>query len=466
MAVAGGGEDAPPPGAAKTAAGPTFAPDAAADAPAPAPLPSPHAAADGAAFAQRSAAHAGVHYSGGNDVLLLRGGAELFPAMCAALAAARHEVWLASYIFHFDASAASVVEALVGAARRGLMVNVVVDGFGADDTWPATERLLRDAGVNAALFRPLDRWWSWFQPGQLRRLHHKLCVIDASVAFVGGINLVDDRFDVRHGWSDQPRLDFAVRVRGPVAVAAHRSARAMWMRATIGKAWREEVLALAHSARPLARARRLLDRLRSHRRPPTGEADLLPVRAAFVIRDNLRQRNGIERGYVDAIRRARHSVDLVSAYFYPDRSIRHALRDAVRRGVRVRLMLQGRWDYRIAEVAAYALCDELLAHGVQIYEYTAAFLHAKVAVVDDEWATVGSSNIDPLSLLLNLEANVFVRDMAFAAQLRHEIEIALASALPVTGRNVGGGARRLMRRGFVAWCVRLYLRLAGVAGRY
>jgi len=421
-----------------------------------APLPAVRAA--------ETQAHA--QYSGGNEVALLRGGEELFPAMCAAIAAARHEIWLASYIFHLDASAATVIEALEGAARRGLIVNVVVDGFGADDTWPVIEERLRTAGALATLFRPLDRWWSWFQPGQLRRLHHKLCIVDAAVAFVGGINLMDDHFDQRHGWSDRPRLDFAVRVRGPVALAAQRTARAMWMRARMGKAWREEVLAIAHSAQPVARAKRLFDRLSSHRRLPASDADLRPVRAAFVIRDNLRQRNGIERGYVEAIRGARSSIDLVSAYFYPDRSIRHALRDAVRRGVRVRLLLQGRWDYRTAEIAAYAVCDELLSHGVQIYEYTAAFLHAKVAVVDDEWATVGSSNIDPLSLLLNLEANVFVRDADFAARLREEIEIALASAATVTERNVGGGMRRLLRRGLVAWCARFYLRLAGATGRY
>lgn len=410
--------------------------------------------------------HGAAAFSGGNEVTLLRGGDELFPAMCAALAAARHEIWLASYIFHHDASSLPVIEALTAAARRGPMVNVVVDGFGADDTWPVIEARLREAGVRAALFRPLDRWWSWLQPGQLRRLHHKLCVVDASVAFVGGINLMDDRFDPRHGWSEQPRLDFAVRVRGPVAVAAHRTARAMWMRATIGKAWRDEVLALARSARPVARARRLLDRLRSNPRRQSIEADLRPVRAAFVVRDNLRQRSDIEHGYIEAIARARHSVDLVSAYFYPDRSIRHALRDAVRRGVRVRLLLQGKWDYRMAEIAAYALCDELLSHGVQIFEYTAAFLHAKVAVVDDEWATVGSSNIDPLSLLLNLEANVFVRDRVFALRLREEIEVALASAVPVTPQTFGSGPRRLLRRGFVAWCARAYLRLAGATGNY
>ena len=406
-------------------------------------------------------------YTGGNEVTLLRGGDALFPAMCQAIAAARHEIWLASYIFHDDPAAQSVVAALVGAARRGLLVSVVVDGFGADHTWPAVQRQLLDGGVHVALFRPLHRWWNWLQPGQLRRLHHKLCVVDAAVAFVGGINLIDDRFDLRHGWSELPRLDFAVRVRGPLAPSAQRTARAMWMRASLGQAWRDEVRALASSAQPLARVKRLLGRLRSGGPVPAATgADLRPVRAAFLVRDNFRQRRSIERSYVEAIRRARQRIDIVSAYFYPDRSIRRALRDAARRGVRVRLLLQGKWDYRMAELAAYALCDELLAYGVQIHEYTAAYLHAKVAVIDDDWATVGSSNIDPLSLLLNLEANVVVRDRAFAASLRQEIETALADAVEVTTESVGNGPRRLLRRGFVAWCARLYLRVAGAAGRY
>ena len=305
-------------------------------------------------------------YTGGNEVSLLRGGEALFPAMCRAIDSARHEVWLATYIFHDDPAAQTVTAALVAAARRGLMVSVVVDGFGVDNTWPALQGELLAAGVHVALFRPLDRWWNWLQPGQLRRLHHKLCVVDAEVAFVGGINLIDDRFDLNHGWSELPRLDFAVRVRGPLAPAVQRTARAMWVRASLGQAWREEVMALASSAEPLARAKRLLDRLRSSGPVPVAtDADLRPVRAAFLVRDNVRQRRSIERSYVEAIRQARHRIDIVSAYFYPDRPIRRALRDATRRGVRVRLLLQGRWDYRMAELAAYALCDELLSFGVQ-----------------------------------------------------------------------------------------------------
>ncbi len=199
--------------------------------------------------------------------------------------------------------------------------------------------------------------------------------------------------------------------------------------------------------------------------PGEGAPDA-PVRAAFLVRDNLRQRRAIERSYVEAIRHARHRVDLAVPYFYPGRAFRRAIRHAARRGVQVRLLLQGKVDYRIAALAARALYDELRTHGVRIYEYTPAFLHAKVAVVDDDWATVGSSNIDPLSLLLNLEANVVVRDAGFAAALGARLQQAFDLSLEVGGTPVRTGWRRWLHRGVVAWAAHLYLRLAGITGRY
>jgi cardiolipin synthase len=192
---------------------------------------------------------------------------------------------------------------------------------------------------------------------------------------------------------------------------------------------------------------------------------LAPQRAAFVVRDNLRRRRTIERSYVEAIRRARERIDLVCPYFYPGHVFRRALRDAADRGVRVRLLMQGVWDYRAAALAARAVYGELLAHGVRIYEYTPAFLHAKVAVVDADWATVGSSNIDPLSLLLNLEANVIVRDAEFSAALGREIDAAFAASREVGVADTDGRVN-LLRRGFVAWCARIFLRIAGATGRY
>ena len=134
----------------------------------------------------------------------------------------------------------------------------------------------------------------------------------------------------------------------------------------------------------------------------------------------------------------------------------------------VRLLLQGKVDYRIAALAARALYDEMLAEGVHIYEYTPAFLHAKVALVDNDWATVGSSNIDPLSLLLNLEANVVVRDVAFTRSLAEAFDraVAASSAIDPAKRAYPTGVQGMLRRRWVAWCARLYLKVAGATGRY
>ncbi|HMC14022.1 MAG TPA: cardiolipin synthase ClsB [Albitalea sp.] len=407
-------------------------------------------------------------FTGGNRVKLLRGGDELFPAMLRAIAGARHEIWLATYIFNDDPAALEIAQALAEACKRGVQVRVVVDGFGSRVTMPALKKRMCDSGVEAVVFRPIHRWWNWLQPGQLRRLHQKLCAVDDEVAFVGGINIIDDRIDQNHGRQDEPRLDFAVELRGPVVAPVVLAGRAVWSRAHLGEDFKEEVIALARAAEPVARAKRLLKRLRlPHLKGAKGKlSDLPPVRAAFVLRDNLRRRRTIERSYIAAIRKARERIDLASPYFYPGGSFRSALRQAARRGVQVRLLMQGKLDYRFAGLAARTLYDELLGAGVHIFEYTPAFLHAKVALVDDQWATVGSSNIDPLSLLLNLEANVVVRDADFNAELGAEFDRAFALSQEVDPKQTRRGVEGALRRGFVAWCAHVYLRIAGATGKY
>ncbi len=408
-------------------------------------------------------------FSGGNAVQLLRGGDALFPALVTVIDAARHEVCLATYIFHDDPAAMRVTTALVQAAQRGVSVKVVLDGFGSKGRMAELHRCMSEAGVQVAVYRPIDRWWNWLQPGQLRRLHLKLCTVDAEVGFVGGINLIDDRNDLTHGWSAEPRLDFAVQLSGPVVGPIHQASVAAWSRAHLGRAFKEEVRAIARGAEPVARVRRLIKRLRMT--PGVGmqatPGALLPTLAAFVLRDNVRQRRTIERSYIDAIKNARTRVDLISPYFYPGRSFRTALRRAARRGVQVRLLLQGKLDYRLAGAAARAMYDEMLGQGVRIFEYTPAFLHAKVALVDGDWATVGSSNIDPLSLLLNLEANVIVRDAAFNAELSAQFDAAVAVSTEIDPtQKYRPGMWGALRRGLIAWGAYAYLKVAGATGRY
>jgi cardiolipin synthase A/B len=404
---------------------------------------------------------------GGNDVRLLQGGDELFPAMCEAIATAQEEVWLATYIFHDDRSGERVAQALAAAAARGARVHVVVDGFGTKPTLDTLSQWLDVPGLRLVVFRPLKRWYSWLQPGQLRRLHQKLCTVDGRIGFVGGINIIDDRHDMHHGWTDAPRLDYAVQVEGPLVAAVQQATRFVWARAHLGRAWRDEMRTLARSVAPVDETMRLLRTLRRRPEPLPVHHELpAPMLASFLVRDNLRQRRAIERSYVEAIRNAHERLDMAVPYFYPGRVFRRTLRQAARRGVQVRLLLQGKIDYRVAALAARALYDELRFTGVRIYEYTPAFLHAKVAVVDGRWATVGSSNIDPLSLLLNLEANVVVHDPTFAHSLTQSLDVAFAASTEVLGKPTRGGWRGMLHRWLVAWMANVYLRLAGITGRY
>jgi cardiolipin synthase len=410
-----------------------------------------------------------VSYSGGNQAELLHGGDELFPAMVSAIDGARHEVWLATYIYENRGKVEDVTRALVAAAERGVQVRLVVDGFGSRSNLTGLRAALIGAGVMLTVFRPLHRWWNWLQPSQLRRLHQKLCVVDGEMAFVGGINLIDDRYDQVHGWGDAPRLDFAVRLQGPVVVPVEHATRALWTRAELGANFRREMAALARSAERVARARRVIKRMRAYvsQRSPRPEG-LPPVVAAFVMRDNFRQRRAIERVMIDAIRKAQHRVDLISPYFYPARAFRRVLLNAARRGVQVRLIFQGKVDYPFAALAARVLYNELLDAGVRVFEYTPAFLHAKIVIADDRWATVGSSNIDPLSLLLNYEANVVLRDAEFTVALSRSFDAAVADSVEITRQTLHQNpVRWTLRRRFVAWVAHLYLRIGGVAsGKY
>jgi cardiolipin synthase len=241
-------------------------------------------------------------------------------------------------------------------------------------------------------------------------MHRKLCVVDSRVAFCGGINILDDHHDLNHGPQDSPRFDFAVRVTGPLVLDIHAAVLQFWVRLQV--------------TRQLERLR-----FRGVRAVLQGQVKLAPSQqgtaAGLVLRDNLRNRNRIERAYRKAIGEARRDVLIANAYFLPGAKIRRALISAARRGVRVRLLLQGRYEYFMQYHAARPVYGALLEAGVEIYEYQTGFLHAKVAVVDGHWATVGSSNLDPLSLQLAREANVVVDDIAFAAALGERLELAI-----------------------------------------
>lgn len=371
----------------------------------------------------------GSALSRGHQIRLLISGQDYFPALIQALDASRHEVRMETYIFLFDHSGEPVAEALCRAARRGVRVMLAMDGVGTPPLPAPWVQKFAQAGVLWQRFSPLGSL-GLLIPSRWRRLHRKLCVVDGRVAFCGGINVVDDHSGAQHPEQTLARLDYAVRVTGPLVAQVHGTMRQFWRRMQIAQGI--EQLDLRQLRQGLEEARQ-----EAMRKTAEQEAPARGMLAALVLRDNLRNRSRIEQAYRQAIARARHEVFIANAYFLPGGKLRRALAMAVRRGVRVRVLLQGRYEYFMQYHASKPAYAQLIAAGVEIYEYQAGFLHAKVAVVDGQWATVGSSNLDPLSLLLAREANVVVDDAGFAQQLlEHLNEMVLQRAQPVDQQSL------------------------------
>ena len=340
----------------------------------------------------------------GNRVHLLINGEAYFPSLFESIGQARTEVLLETFIIFEDEVGQQLQHALMAAARRGVRVQIIVDGFGTDLSRDYVARL-NEAGVTVHLYDPRPRLLG-MRTNLFRRMHRKIVVVDGQVAFVGGINYGEDHLAERGGMAKQ---DYAVKLQGPVVA----------------------------DIRPASLA--LLQQAGATAPEPPAQAD--GVSARLVLRDNERARTAIEVQYLQAIRSAQRRLVIANAYFFPGYRLLRELRNAARRGVRVQLILQGLPDMPLVSLLSRLLYDYLLREGVQIHEYCQRPLHGKVALVDEQWATVGSSNLDPLSLSLNLEANVLIRDGAFNQHLyAHLQELAQEQCTAVS--------RKLSRRGY------------------
>ncbi|KQM77373.1 cardiolipin synthase ClsB [Xylophilus sp. Leaf220] len=334
----------------------------------------------------------------GNQFTLLENGEAYFPRVFECIAAARQEVLLETFILFEDKVGLALRDALVQAAKNGAKVDVMVDGYGSPDLSPEYLHSLTSVGVRVRVFDPAERIFGQ-RYNMLRRMHRKLVVVDGTRGFVGGINYSADHLA---DFGPEAKQDYAVEVTGPVVADIHRFLLHAIAISGPGRRW----------LRRRAEAKPAGDAI-----PAAGPAD-----AIFVTRDNHRHTNDIERHYRAAIRAARERIVIANAYFFPGYRLIQEMRRAAQRGVDVRLILQGKPDMPIVKTAATLLYHHLLHAGVRIYEYCDRPLHGKVALVDGAWSTVGSSNLDPLSLSLNLEANVVIRDPAFNAHLHERLD--------------------------------------------
>ncbi|WNG63085.1 cardiolipin synthase B [Archangium gephyra] len=316
----------------------------------------------------------------GQRITLLDGGAEAYPRMLEAIASATRRVHLEVYAFEHEGVGARFVEALIAAARRGVEVKVIVDGWGSIGGSGALADRLRPAGVKVRVHNPLT---SVLLMGRLWRNHRKILLVDDTVAFLGGINIGDHyaAAEGRPGWAD-----LALELRG--SICAQLGAR----------------LTAGASALEAGPVRILL--------------------SGFGGGGRLRAR------YLEALKQARREVVLAHAYFLPDRGFVRALTRAAKRGVAVHLLLAGRSDVPFARAATMRLYRTLLRGGVHIHEWMETTLHAKAAVVDGRHLLVGSFNLDPLSLV-NLETLVEVEDAGAAGQATRWVRQHVGRAKPV-----------------------------------
>lgn len=340
-----------------------------------------------------------------NKIRLLENGEEFFPAVFDAISKAQHRVLIETFIVFEDKVGNKLHETLITAASRGVHIDLTVDGYGSADLSSTYIEGLTAAGIRFHIYDPQPRRFG-FRTNLFYRMHRKIVVVDDAIAFVGGINYSADHLG---DFGATAKQDYAVSIQGP-AVAQIRQ-------------FAQETL---RPQRPQRTWRRLI--WPQHHPPASGAV-------ALVVRDNDAHRNDIELHYRVGIRSAKKDITIANAYFFPGYRFLRDLRRAAKRGVNVRLILQGEPDMPAARFVATMLYDYLISAGVEIHEYCERPFHGKVAVVDDTWSTVGSSNLDPLSLALNLEANVMIYDNDFSTLLKTHLDTLIRDHCSVIERT-------------------------------
>jgi cardiolipin synthase len=310
--------------------------------------------------------------------------------MLAAIEGAREQVLLEMYWFDSDRAGRRFADALKAAANRGVEVAVLYDAIGSIGADPAMFTALRRAGAHVVEFGPVAPWRRRFRLERLtRRDHRKILVVDGEIGFTGGCNIADAWLPLEDGgraWRDD-----MVSVRGPAVRGLLLSVLGIWRRS---------------GGVPLLHIRR-------SQAPATGETRVSVLGEASF----LRERREISRAYMTELYRAKKRAWISAAYFLPDRAVRRALGRAAARGVDVRVLMPAESDVELVRHASRATWGYLLRRGVRLFEWLPGVLHAKSAVVDGRWSTIGTFNLDYLSLRSNLEINVSVDDEVFGATM-------------------------------------------------
>jgi len=371
---------------------------------------------------------------GSDEVRLLRDGVEAFPAMLAAIAAAKREILLEMYWVGSDAVGIKFREALTDRARDGITVRVIYDAIGSLSITPSFWDPLVRAGGEVREYHPLSPLKPAFELARIeQRDHRKILVVDGVRGFTGGLNLARAWLPLEDG-GDAWRDDM-------IEVIGYATAE---LRTLFYKTWRR--MGFRRLPQDPLGSLALPDDLVPLSKRPTGKV--------FVLASLRRSKRNLRREYLARLNRATRSIDIANSYFIPDRAVRNTLYRAVLRGVRVRVLVPSKSDVAIVQFALEAMYEALLRNGVEIFSFSGPMMHAKTAIIDDRFATIGSYNLDERSQTKNLEVNIGVEDDAFATYVRRwfDRDIETATHLDLYEWR----ARPIVRRGieYMAYALR------------
>lgn len=333
---------------------------------------------------------------------LLEGGKNYFAVVEAAFEKAQKSIYLETYIFSVDEQGKKIAALLIAAAKKNIDVKVIVDWFGSSPFEFESE--FNQSGVQLNYYNP-----GWFGPFGFSRTHRKIIIVDEREIFLGGINICEDTRNSYGQLLNGVRWDLAFRATGSIVAKVHATFLRQWQRLQPNAMHPREIL------------KRIFEQ-----EIPWGSHQFLGLRQgnhsgiALVARDNLHHRRDIEKASLKAIGQSQDEIWLVTPYFLPGRRLRKALVHASERGVTVKLLV-GKDEFRMLNLAVPTLYGQLLRANISIYEYPNGLLHAKALVVDGRWATLGSSNFDHFSFLLNHEANLIVRNHQVIDEIRCKI---------------------------------------------
>ncbi|RXK62641.1 phospholipase [Lacibacter luteus] len=332
-------------------------------------------------------------YSTHNEVQLIRGGADYFETLLELVNNAQYSVHLQTYIFDADETGTMVANALMDAARRGVQVYLLLDGYASQHLPEPFILQLKQSGIFFRWFEPVFRSRRFYVG---RRLHHKLLVVDAVHSMVAGVN-ISNRYNDMPG--QKAWLDWAVHAKGEVSAELFNLCVEVWNKAGWGK----------------KRKHQLQSEAQLHLR---GKECLVRVRR----NDWVRRKNQISRSYLEMFRKATSHITMMSSYFLPGAAFRRNLAHAAKRGVVIKVITAGTSDISMAKHAERYLYRWMFRNNIQLYEYQPNVLHGKLSTYDTRFVTIGSYNINNISAYASIELNLDVQHAAFAQQAEQALE--------------------------------------------